>query len=210
MRAGADKSRGFFVVLEGIDGSGKTFQTQRLAEALRARGERVLLTREPTDGPSGRRYREWARGAREATPDEVLHFFLDDRREHVANEISPALAAGGIVVCDRYVASTCAYQVAAGIEREALRAVLDAERVPAPDLTLWLRLPVAQSLARLARDARDARERFERAEFLERVDAEYARLGLEEVDASGSPEDVAVQIRARVLDPHAPARGCHA
>lgn len=199
--------RGFFVVLEGIDGSGKTLQTQRLAEALRARGERVLLTREPTDGPFGRRYREWARGAREATAEEVLRLFLDDRREHVANEIGPMLAAGGIVVCDRYVASTCAYQVAAGIDRDALRAVLAAEPVPEPDLTLWLRLPVEQSLARLDRPAR---ERFERAEFLERVDAEYARLELEPIDATRNADDVEAQIRQRVLTALARARGCDA
>ncbi len=204
MTEDSEKPRGFFVVLEGIDGSGKTLQTARLAEALRARGERVLLTREPTDGPFGRRYREWARGAREATPDEVLHFFLEDRREHVANEIVPTLAAGGIVVCDRYVASTCAYQVAAGIDRARLHAVLAAERVPEPDLALWLRLPVPQSVARLARAAR---ERFERAEFLERVDAEYARLGLEEIDASRGPEEVAAQILARVLAALERARG---
>jgi len=188
--------RGFFVVLEGIDGSGKTLQTQRLSDALRARGERVLQTREPTDGPWGRRYREWARGAHEATPDEVLQLFIEDRREHVAREIEPALAAGEIVVCDRYVASTRAYQVAAGIDRERLCALLGAESVPEPDLTLWLRLPVAQALARLARAAR---ERFERAEFLQRVDAEYARLGLEEVDASRDAGEVEAQIAKRVL-----------
>ena len=206
-RTSAPRSRGFFVVLEGIDGSGKTLQAQRLAEALRARGERALLTREPTDGPSGRRYREWARGAREATPDEVLHFFLEDRREHVANEIAPALAAGEVVVCDRYVASTCAYQAAAGIDREKLHAMLGAERVPEPDLTLWLRVPVAQALARLARGAR---ERFERAEFLERVDAEYARLELDEIDASRGSEEVEAKILERVLEALARARGCHA
>jgi dTMP kinase len=199
-------ARGFFVVLEGIDGSGKTLQTQRLAAALRARGENVLLTREPTDGPFGRRYREWARGAREATPEQVLRFFLDDRREHVANEIAPTLAAGGIVVCDRYVASTCAYQVAAGIDREQLRAALAAERMPDPDLTLWLRLPVAQALARLSR----ATERFERAEFLERVDAEYALLALEEIDASRGPDEVEAQIRARALSALVRARACDA
>jgi dTMP kinase len=198
---------GFFVVLEGIDGSGKTLQSQRLAEALRARGESVILTREPTDGPFGRRYREWARGAREASAEDVLELFLADRREHVAGQIAPALAAGGIVVCDRYVASTCAYQAAAGIDREKLRALLAAERVPDPDLTLWLRLPVVQALARLARDVR---ERFERAEFLERVDAEYARLALEEIDASQSADEVAARIRARVLGALARTRGCDA
>jgi dTMP kinase len=205
--ASAPRSRGFFVVLEGIDGSGKTLQTQRLADFLRARGERVLQSREPTDGPFGRRYREWARGEREATPEQVLHFFLDDRREHVANEIAPALASGSIVVCDRYVASTCAYQVAAGIDREQLRAVLAAESVPEPDLTFWLRVPVAQALARLPSDAR---ERFERAEFLQRVDAEYARLELDEIDASRKIDDVARDIASRVLDALAKARSCDA
>ena len=203
----APRPRGFFVVFEGIDGSGKTLQTQRLAEALRVRGERVLLTREPTDGPFGRRYREWARGEREATPEQVLRFFLDDRREHVAGQIVPALAAGDVVVCDRYVASTCAYQAAAGIDREKLGALLAAERMPEPDLTLWLRLPVEQSLARLDRAAR---ERFERAEFLERVDAEYARLALEQIDASRGVEEVQAQIRQRVLAALARARGCDA
>jgi dTMP kinase len=206
-RASVPRSRGFFVVLEGIDGSGKTLQTQRLADFLRARGERVLQSREPTDGPFGRRYREWARGEREATPEQVLHFFLDDRREHVANEIAPALASGSIVVCDRYMASTYAYQVAAGIDREQLRAVLAAESVPAPDLTLWLRLPVAQALARLPSESR---ERFERAEFLQRVDAEYARLELDEIDASRKVDDVARDIASRVLDALAKARTCDA
>jgi dTMP kinase len=206
-RTSAPRSRGFFVVLEGIDGSGKTLQAQRLAEALRARGERVLLTREPTDGPAGRRYREWARGAREATPDEVLHFFLEDRRAHVASEIAPALAAGEVVVCDRYVASTCAYQAAAGIDREKLHAMLGAERVPEPDLTLWLRLPIAQALARLARGTR---ERFEREEFLERVDAEYARLALDEIDAARGADEVTAQVRERVLAALVRARGCDA
>jgi dTMP kinase len=155
----------------------------------------VVATCEPTDGIWGRRYREWARGGSEASADEVLRFFVEDRREHVRDVIQPALSRGEVVVCDRYAASTLAYQAAQGIERERLGAIFDAERFPRPDLELWLRIPVAAALARLGERAS---ERFERAAFLERVDAEYARLGLTEVDASGTPDEVQGAIRARV------------
>jgi dTMP kinase len=178
---------GFFVVLEGIDGAGKSLQAARLADALRARGERVLATREPTDGPHGRRYRAWARGECEASPAAVLELFVEDRREHVADVIAPALAAGEIVICDRYVASTRAYQSAAGVDPGDIERALATCPAPDPDLTLWLRLPIVAALARLARGEL---ERFERADFLARVDAVYGALGLTPIDASGSPEAV--------------------
>ena len=63
--------RGIFVVLEGIDGSGKTEQSKRLAQFVREAGRTVVETREPTDGPWGRRYRAWARGELEADPQEA-------------------------------------------------------------------------------------------------------------------------------------------
>jgi len=188
-------ARGRFLVLEGIDGSGKTEQTRRLAIWLEQRGHRVVSTREPTDGPFGRRYRAWARGEFDATPDEVLELFLADRREHVGRVVLPALERGEIIVCDRYKDSTLAYQAAQGLDRARLRALFDAPVFPTPDLVLWLRLPVATALARLGSQAT---ERFERAEFLERVDAEYARLGLETIDASGPADAVERAIRARV------------
>ncbi len=187
--------RGSFLVLEGIDGSGKSEQSRRLAAWLAARGHRVVSTREPTDGPFGRRYREWARGDFEATPDEVLALFLEDRREHLKLVVRPALERGEIVVCDRYRDSTLAYQAAQGLERARLRALFDTPEFPVPDLVLWLRVPIATALARLGAQAT---ERFERAEFLERVDAEYLRLGLEPIDASGSAADVEHALRARV------------
>lgn len=189
--------RGRFIVLEGIDGSGKTEQTRGLAEWLRGRGHRVMATREPTDGPFGRRYRAWARGEIEATPDEVLAFFLEDRREHLKTVVRPALERGELVVCDRYVASTLAYQAAQGIDRARLAALFATPEFPTPDLVLWLRLPIALALARLGDTAT---ERFERADFLARVDAEYAQLGLEPLDASGPVDEVAAAIRARVAD----------
>jgi dTMP kinase len=186
---------GLFIVLEGIDGAGKSEQAGRLAAWLREAGETVVETREPTDGVWGRRYREWARGATEASAEEVLEFFLEDRREHVGRVIRPALARGEVVISDRYRASTRAYQAAQGIDRERLRALFETEAFPEPHLELWLRIPVGPALARLGPGAG---ERFERAAFLERVDAEYARLGLAEIDAAGSPDEVEQAIRARV------------
>jgi dTMP kinase len=183
------------VVLEGIDGAGKSEQARRLAAWLRAAGESVVETREPTDGAWGRRYRAWARGETEATADEVLRFFVEDRREHVAKRIGPALARGEVVVCDRYRASTLAYQAAHGVDRERLGALFPTSEFPEPDLELWLRLPVARALQRMGERAI---ERYEGEEFLERVDAEYARLGLVEIDAAGTPEEVERAIRARV------------
>jgi len=108
--------RGRFIVFEGIDGSGKSEQARRLAAWLTEQQHSVVSTREPTDGPWGRRYRSWARGEFEAAPDEVLGWFVSDRREHVASVIRPALAGGDVVVCDRYRDSTRAYQAAQGIE----------------------------------------------------------------------------------------------
>ncbi len=192
-----DPAPGLFVVLEGIDGAGKSEQTRRLAAWLRERGERVIETREPTDGEWGQRYRAWARGEVRVEPDEVLRFFVEDRREHSSRVIRPALEKGAIIVCDRYVASTLAYQAAQGIDRDRVRKRIESERFPEPDLVLWLRLPVEQALARLGRSAS---ERFERAAFLERVDAEYARLGLVEIDASGSVEAVAAAVQDRVQE----------
>jgi dTMP kinase len=189
------RDRGWFIVLEGIDGSGKTTQLRLLASWLREQEHEVVETREPTDGVWGRRYRAWARGEFEATAREVLEFFVEDRREHVAKLIRPALERGAVVLCDRYVASTRAYQTADGVDPGLLDRSLDAAAFPEPDLTLWLRIPVSEAIARLGSDAK---ERYERGSFLERVDAEYARMGLEPVDACGSTGTVLARLIERV------------
>jgi len=187
--------RGWFIVLEGIDGSGKSEQVHRLARWLRSERHTVVSTREPTDGEWGRTYRAWARGEFEASPDEVLRWFAEDRREHVTQVIAPALERGDVIVCDRYRDSTRAYQAAQGIDRARLAELFAADEFPAPDLVLWLRVPVATALARLGPRAA---ERFERSDFLGRVDAEYERLGLVPIDGSGAPDAVELELRARV------------
>ena len=98
--APSGESRGRFIVLEGIDGSGKSEQSRRLAAWLRRRGHEVVETREPSDTEWGRRYRAWARGEHEASPETVLRYFIEDRREHVAVLIQPAVEAGKIFRTD--------------------------------------------------------------------------------------------------------------
>jgi dTMP kinase len=186
---------GLFIVLEGIDGSGKTTQVKLLAVWLREQGREVLETFEPTHGPYGLKYRAWARGELAEKPETVLRWFIEDRREHVARVIQPALSRGEVVLCDRYAASTRAYQAAQGVDRALLGRMLDAESFPGPDATLWLRVPVEIAIKRMGAAAT---ERFERADFLAGVDAEYARLGLEPIDAAGSPEQVQAELRRRV------------
>jgi len=186
---------GIFIVLEGIDGSGKTTQAKRLAAWLRGLGREVLETFEPTHGPHGQRYRSWARGDLEAKPEEVLGWFVEDRREHVAKVIRPALLRGEVVICDRYAASTRAYQAAQGVDPALLEHVMGGESIPEPDITLWLRVPIEVAVVRMGAAAT---ERFERADFLARVDAEYQQLGLEPIDATGSPEHVQAELRRRL------------
>src|SRR5947207_8330328 len=89
--------RGYLIVVEGIDGAGKSTQVRRLAETLRDAGFAVTCSREPTDGPWGRKIRASAAAERMSLDDE-LHAFIDDRKEHVAQVIRPALERGEIVV----------------------------------------------------------------------------------------------------------------
>ena len=106
---------GFLLVLEGIDGVGKTTLSQRLARHCEERGLSVVQSREPTDGQWGRKLRESARTGRLAL-DEELRLFLADRAEHVEQVIRPALAGGKVVILDRYYLSTAAYQGARGAD----------------------------------------------------------------------------------------------
>lgn len=140
--------RGRLLVFEGLDGCGKTTQVEALCAALRAAGQDVLRTGEPTDGPSGRRIREMARSGRAVAAAEELRWFVEDRRAHVAELIEPALAAGRLVVSDRYTLSTVAYQGARGLDWKALLAESEAE-FPVPDLVLLLEIDPDAGLARV-------------------------------------------------------------
>ena len=145
---------GRFIVLEGLDGAGTTTQCERLGAVLRGRGHRVLVTREPSDGPVGAQIRLaltgrlGLAGGRGALSEETLALlFAADRLDHLAAVVEPAVARGEWVVCDRYVLSSLAYQGSAlPIEWvEQINA-----RARPPDLTLFLEVDVATAARRRA------------------------------------------------------------
>jgi dTMP kinase len=209
--------RGLLVVFEGLDGSGKSTQLARLAEALEAGGHAVVRTREPHDCPSGRRIRAMARSGEGVAPAEELAWFLEQRRDHVRDVIAPALAAGRVVLCDRYFLSTVAYQGARGLD--PARILRESEsKFPLPDLVLLLEIEPAAGLARVAGRGGTAEPAFEGEAFLTRVAREFRALDLPylvRIDARGTPDAVAGRVAAavgrrlpelRYGPPQAPAR----
>jgi dTMP kinase len=178
------------VVLEGIDGTGKSTLARSLAQQLTLLGHDVVLSREPTDGPHGRRLRQSATLGR-LSANEELETFIADRREHVSSLILPSLAAGRIVVLDRYYFSTAAYQGSRGLD---WRAILDRNEAfaPEPDLLLILEIDPTQSLGRI-QGRGDAANEFERLENLQKVDAVFRTLDrpyLRRFDATQSREQL--------------------
>lgn len=193
-------TRGSLVVLEGLDGTGKSTQLPRLAARLAARGHEVVVTCEPFDCAPGRRIRELARSHEPIAPEAELALFMEQRRLHVRERIAPALARGEVVLSDRYFLSTVAYQGARGLDPAALLRANEAE-FPLPDLALLLELPAAVGLARVATRGGPAEPAFERGDFLTRVREIFGTLDrpyLARVDASGTPDAVEARIAEAV------------
>ena len=153
---GAPVRGGWFIVVDGPDGAGKTTQARALADHLRDRGLDVLLTREPGGTWLGERLRDLllARTGSTSPTDPLTDAFLFDaaRRQLVVEVLRPALTAGRTVVCARYADSTLAYQgYGAGVPLERLRSLeMAATGGLVPDLTIILDLPVEAGLARKA------------------------------------------------------------
>ncbi len=191
-----------FIAFEGLDGSGGTTQIGLFADALRAAGREVVVTREPSDGPVGKLIRaELAHGA---VGDAVFgHLFAADRRDHLDRVVLPAVARGAVVLTDRYFLSSLAYQsISLGLDRVW---ALNAEFPPA-DAVVMLDLPVDTCLARVEARA-GVRDRFETLDQLHRVADAYEaaitrcrRRGdrIVRVDARGTPPEVHERVRELV------------
>ena len=201
---------GAFITFEGIDGSGKSTQLKRLAEALKAAGHDVVVTREPGGSEGAEEIRSLVlEGAtdRWSAETEIL-LFTAARRDHMERTILPALEAGKIVLCDRFADSTRMYQ---GLSRGDLRALVDQLHDlmigREPDLTVLIDMDPATGLAR-AKGRQTAEERFEdfgqelqnkmRAGFLDlsREFADRYRI----IDGDQSMDDVATDVLKSVLD----------
>lgn len=185
-----------FVSVEGGDGAGKTTQARALAERLRRMGRDVVETREPGGAPGAEAIRALLLGVGSgdfSAATEAL-LFTAARRDHVERVIAPALARGAVVVCDRFVDSTRAYQGAGGEDRARLDALHALMIGLEPDATLILLLEPAAARARLAARG-DAADRFEG-----RAAAFHARLAETfRAIAAGDPT------RCRLIDASAAA-----
>ena len=191
-----------FIVLEGIDGTGKSTHVARLAEAFEAEGRETVTSFEPTRGPWGTRLRESASTGR-LSPDEELDLFLRDRRQHVDELIRPSLDAGKVVILDRYYFSTMAYQGARGLDIGEIRR-RNEEFAPVPDHLLILDLDVDTALARIGARG-DQANAFERRDSLQRCREIFLSLAHEPfarvIDASMPLDAVQEAIRAHVMAP---------
>jgi dTMP kinase len=190
--------RGVFVVLEGGDGSGKSTQTTRLAARLREAGREVVVTREPGATDVGAAIRSLVLGGGDLDPRTEALLIAADRAEHVAEVIRPALERGAVVVSDRYIPSSLAYQGVArslGVE-EIARLSHWATGGLQPDLVVVIDVPAEEAVRRRA-GPQDRMER-EPEEFRALVNRAYRDLadqfGWTVVDGSSPVEVVAEQI----------------
>lgn len=179
-----------FVAIEGIDGSGKSTVISHLAGIL----PRVYATREPSGGPIGRLIKEWALRGGSSDPHVDALLFAADRIEHYRGEVKPKLMEGFLVVTERYVESSMAYQGAAGVPIDFIKYINSL--VPKPDLTVILDVDPQIAVERISR--RGGAEKFEHAVYLRRVREIYLQRAAEEghpvVDASRPPEAVAREV----------------
>jgi dTMP kinase len=200
---------GRFVVLEGIDGSGTTTQVARLADRLRAQGVLVRATREPSDGPVGVLVRQVLTGrliipgGRAPGWATMALLFAADRMDHVESEIEPFIAQGGVVLSDRYDASSLAYQsVSSGAAaKEAVQWIRSLNRyVRRPDLTIVLDI-APEVAAERCKQRGDVAQLYDQSE-VQRALAEFYRELAKHmpndrvvlVDASGSVDDVHARV----------------
>lgn len=202
-----------FIVFEGLDGSGTTTQVDRIAQKLRAQKIACLTTFEPSQGPIGVMIRQALRRRLMLPGGEALDhrslalLFAADRIDHLRAVVEPALALEQVVISDRYVHSSLAYQ-GATLDQRWVDAINAQARTA--DLVIWLDVPVEECLRRMAVRGGE-RELFEAEATLRDVQQRYEQAihlrpeRVVRVDGTGSEEEVAARIestlRATVL-PH--------
>jgi dTMP kinase len=162
-----NRQKGILIAFEGIDGAGKTTQVQLLAEELRAVGETVTVSKEPTDGPWGQKIRDSAKNGRLPLQEE-LEAFTEDRKQHVENLIRPSLEEGHIVILDRYFYSTIAYQGSRGAD------ILEVDQemreiAPVPDMVFLIDVSPRRGVLRITEDREELPNHFEREDSLASV-----------------------------------------
>lgn len=192
--------RGVLIVIEGIDGAGKSTQARLLLKWLLSQGYPAVYFREPTRGRWGRRIKELSRRADALSAEEELVLFLKDRQENVERNLKPAMRRGKIVVLDRYYFSTMAYQGARGINPARIRRMNEKFAIR-PDLVFILDIDPGLGLERIEwRKRKDLL--FERKDYLAKVRRIFRRFRGRQfihVDGSRPKKEVHQDIAVRVF-----------
>ncbi len=188
--------RGWLIVFEGIDGTGKSTQCKEMELYLNAVGIPVSRFREPTDGIWGKKIRKILTvGRGEVTREEELSWFIEDRREDVINNILPALNLNKVVLLDRYYYSTAAYQGALGIDPDAI--LQDNESfAPIPDRTYIFLAAPEECLARIE-SSRESHSSFEKLGYLKQVQKifdSFKGSNIKRIESNRTIKDIHTQL----------------
>lgn len=197
-----------FLVFDGIDGSGHSTLTQKIAAYFKSKGHDVVVTQEPTnDSASGKKSREIMRSKNRHDPLELQKLMIEDRALHV-QQILKWLEEGKIVVCDRYIYASLAYGAADGIDKKILTD-LNSE-FPRPDIAFILDVDPAIGLKRIIqREGDEELDIFEKQDFLKKVRQEFISIVQSGdypetilIDAAGSVEKVEEEVKAILNSKH--------
>ncbi len=165
----------YLIVLEGIDGSGKTTMAKRLKEYLVNSEYDVILLREPSDSEYGKKIREIAENKSNIPIEEELNYFIMDRKWNVENNILPNLAQNKVIILDRYFFSTACYQGARGLDMEEILKI-NREFAPEPDYVFIIDVDVKTALSRINKNREKTVKLFEKGDFLKKVRKNYLKL----------------------------------
>ena len=199
---------GLFISFEGIDGAGKSTHIDGLAQAFKAQGRAVTLSREPGGTPLAERLRDMVLNEPMDAMTEALLVFAA-RRDHIGQVIAPALARGDVVLCDRFTDATFAYQGGGrGFDLSVLEQLerwVQGTPLLQPDMTIWFDLPPAVAAKRLATARVPDKFEAQPQAFFEQVAAGYARRMAREparfarIAADQSVEQVWANVRSAVV-----------
>ncbi len=155
-----------FIVIDGIDGCGKSSHAKSLVKYLKEMGREAVFLKEPTtESPAGKKLMEALKSGKRPSPDEELRLFIEDRRWDVENRILPAMREGKDIVMDRYYHSTIAYQGARGMDIGRIREMNDF--APVPDIAIILDIDPETAGERIGR--RGKGDYFENTDYLRKV-----------------------------------------
>ncbi len=190
--------QGTFICIEGLDGCGKTTQAKLLAKKLTEKGYDALLTAEPTKSKIGTLIKtQYLHADKRASSIVEALLFAADRYEHVEDKIKPALSTGRIVVSDRYVYSSLAYQGATGLNLDWIEKINT--HVLRPDLALYIGIDPSQVAQRL-KAKKSVMENLETQKRVQKVYERYVKNGeLMEIDGNRSIKEVANNILEVVI-----------